>query len=137
MKTFNLRNEKEVPKFKSYVDKLLSSGSRCKIEETNTRTSQQNRALHLFFTMIATELNEGGATFSYEGITGVNFETTYTTNIVKEFIWKPIQIQMFSIKSTTKLNTKQMNDIIDVIINAFGSNGVVLEFPSIESLIKN
>ena len=136
MKNYNFREDEDVRKARKYLEKLIKAGSRCKMEETDTRTSKQNSALHLFYTMIANELNEAGATYSYRGVTGQEFETQYTTTIVKEFIWKPVQIQMYDIKSTTKLDTKKMNDIIDVIIKAFGSKGISLKFPRIETLMK-
>ncbi|MBL4703470.1 MAG: hypothetical protein JKY54_03055, partial [Flavobacteriales bacterium] len=53
---------------------------------------------------------------------------------VKEFIWKPIQNALFDIKSTTKLDTKEINEIIDVITKYFGDKGITVDFPSIESL---
>jgi hypothetical protein len=105
------------------------------MEETNLRTSKQNAALHLFYTIIANELNESGATYYYKGVTGKIFEMPYTTMIVKEFIWKPIQREMFKIKSTTKLDTQKINAITDVISKAFSEHGLVLEFPSIEKLL--
>ena len=107
---------------------------KCK-KETVTRSNSQNSALHLFFSFIANELNELGIQYQYTGISGKTFELRYTMELVKEFIWKPIQVAMFNKKSTTKLTTKEMNDIIDVITNFFAERGVVLQFPSIETLI--
>ena len=58
----------------------------------------------------------------------------YTPTLVKEFVWRPIQLTLFNIESTTKLDTKQMNEVIDVITKFFGDRGIVLPFPSIETL---
>ena len=103
--------------------------------KADSRTSQQNSALHLFFTMVSDQLNELGMEFKYAGLNNNEFSLRHTPNLVKEFIWKPIQLSMFNIESTTKLDTHQMNEIIDVIVKYFGDKGVLIEFPSIESLI--
>lgn len=135
MKNYNFREEKDIIKARKYLEKLIKAGSRCKMEETNTRTAKQNSALHLFYTMIANELNELGLEYKYTGITGKTFELRYTTDLVKDFIWRPIQRVLFKIESTTKLNTQQINEIVDVIIKFFGDQGIVLKFPNIEDLI--
>jgi hypothetical protein len=100
------------------------------------RSSAQNRSLHLYFSFIANELNELGIQYQYTGISGKTFELRYTSSLVKEFLWKPIQASMFDKKSTTQLTTKEMNEIIDVITNFFGERGIVLEFPSMETLLE-
>ena len=135
MGNYNFREEGHAAKARKYLEKLIAKGSRGKIEETNTRTSKQNAALHLFYTIISNVLNEGGATYTYHGIKGRQFDTMYTTTIVKEFIWKPIQWELFQIMSTTKLDTQKINAITDVLVLAFGNEGVKLEFPNIETLM--
>lgn len=36
---------------------------------------------------------------------------------------------MFGIESTTKISSKQINEIVDVMTKYLGDRGVVLEFP--------
>jgi hypothetical protein len=111
----------------------------CKFElkkVSNSRTSQQNRALHLYFSFVANELNELGLMFKYTGLRQNGLESRYTSNIVKNFIWRPIQISMFNIESTKDLTTEQMNEIIDTITLFFGERSVNIHFPSIDTLIK-
>ena len=67
--------------------------------------------------------------FQYQGLEGLDLSIMYTPNIVKEFIWRPIQIALFNIESTTKINTKQINKIVDVITKWFGEKGVYIDFP--------
>jgi len=105
--------------------------------EIKRRTTQQNSALHLFFSFVANELNEIGITYQYRGLKVQVMELRYTANIVKEFVWRPIQIAMFNKKSTTKINTQEINQIVDVITLFFAERGVSIEFPSIETLINN
>lgn len=107
------------------------------IKNQSVRTILQNRALHKYFTIIANELNDLGIEYQYTGISGKTFELRYTTDLVKTFIWKPIQLALFNIESTTKINTQQINEIVDVLTKFFGDRGIVVEFPSIETLMKN
>lgn len=117
--------------------KLMKSAKPFEMKQKNiTRTTKQNRALHLYFSFVAEELNTLGINFKYEGLKGLELSTPYTEILVKEVLWKPIQRSLFDIDSTTKLTTKQMNDIIDVITLFFGEKGINLEFPNLENLMK-
>jgi len=105
---------------------------------TNTRTSLQNRALHLYFKFIVQAFLEHGISFKYiDDFTGEVIEIPYTEVLVKERIWRPIQIAMFNIKSTTKLDTFKINQILDVLTNHFAEKGFEISFPNkIDELIK-
>ena len=133
---YNLQNTDEVKKFDERCVWLKSNGKTVDvIQKKNTRTDQQNKALHLFFTIISNQLNEMGVEYKHFGLNGQVLSTMHTPNIVKEFIWRRIQISLFDVKSTTKINTEQINAITDVMIKFFGDRGYLIEFPSIESLI--
>lgn len=115
-----------------YVTDLLAVYKEIKIAPyRRTRTSLQNRAMHLYFQFIADELNEF-TSFTYKGLIK-DFEIPYTMEIVKQFIWKPIQIAMFGKTSTTKITTQEINKIIDVINKYFAEKGISIIFPSWES----
>lgn len=98
------------------------------------RSSQQNRALHLLFQNIAFELNRIGMEFTYNGIKGITLQTTYTPEIVKEFIWRPLQKAMLDKESTTKLTTADINSIFEVLGRYFAEKGVFIDFPSAETI---
>jgi hypothetical protein len=126
----------DVDKAKARLSQFINKGAVFTMtEKVNSRTAQQNRALHMFFTIISAQLNELGMEYKYIGLKGQEFSMMHTPDLVKEFVWKPIQIALFKIKSTTKINTKQINDITDVLVKFFGDKGVLIEFPSIESLM--
>lgn len=113
-----------------FVSKL-EEGDKVLCDKMNkTRSSQQNRALHLFFKMIAENLNNEGITFIYRGLKGQELETQYTEHLVKEMIWRPIQKTIFNIESTTKLNTDMINKILDVLVNFFANKCIHISFPS-------
>ena len=106
----------------------------CPLNKKKNRTTAQNRALHLYFTFISDELNNLGLEFEYQGLNIKDLSIPYTPKIVKDFVWRPIQVALFDKESTTKLNSKEINTIIDVITKFFGERGVYLEFPNIDSL---
>jgi hypothetical protein len=98
------------------------------------RSSQQNKSLHLLFQNMAFELNRIGKEFVYSGIKGVEISTTYTPEIVKEFIWKPLQNVMLKKDSTTKLTTQDIDAIFLILGRWFSEQGVVIDFPSAEKI---
>ena len=131
----NLQNEQEVIKAKDKLNHFIDKGKTIDlIEKKNTRTTRQNSALHLLFTIISGQLNEMGAEFKYFGLKGQVFSMRHTPSLVKEHIWKPIQFALFNIESTTKINTEQINEVVDVLTKYFSEKGIVIEFPSKETL---
>ena len=134
----NPNNKQELKKGVDYFNKLCEGKTPFELKGiSQSRNAKQNRALHLYFRFISNSLNELGMEFKYHGLKINHVTTRYTENIVKEFIWRPIQIALFDIESTTKINTKQINQIIDVITKYFGERGINIQFPSIETLIDN
>ncbi len=131
----NLKNENEVSKAKDKLGYFIKKGKIIDMtEKKNTRSTKQNSALHLLFTIISSQLNEMGIDFQYFGLKGQQLSMRHTPHLVKEMVWKPIQMALFDIKSTTKINTTQINEIVDVLTNFFGERGIVIEFPSRETL---
>jgi hypothetical protein len=131
---YSLKNASDIKEFNKEVDYLLLKGAEVELKHLkNTRTLQQNKSLHLFFTMITEELNELGMEYIYFGLKGQELSLMYTPELVKMFFWKPIQVALFDIESTTKLTTDQMNKIIDVIVKFFGDKGVIIDFPSMDN----
>jgi len=100
------------------------------------RTSQQNRALHKWFEIFATELQTEGIDMKNAMEAVKVYDAPATKYGVKEYIWRPIQTALYGKKSTTELLRKQEIDrIYDTICKAFGGMGVqVPPFPSEEEL---
>lgn len=131
----NLQNEIEVTKAsKRFLDFVNQGKTIDLIEKKNTRTTRQNSALHLLFTIISSQLNEMGVEFQYFGLKGQVLSVRHSPNLVKEHVWKPIQKALFDIDSTTKISTVQINEIVDVLAKYFAEKGIVIQFPSKEQL---
>jgi hypothetical protein len=97
------------------------------------RTNQQNKAIHLWFKLIADECQKDGITIDM--IVGKNIELIATPYLLKEYYWRPIQKYLYGKKSTTQLTTKEIDKIYDVANKLIGENtGIHIPFPSIEQL---
>lgn len=77
------------------------------------RTSKQNKALHLWFRLLADELNNSG--LDMKKVLKPSINIPWTDKNIKEYIWKPIQNSMILKESTTEMDTKDMTKIWDVI----------------------
>lgn len=98
------------------------------------RTPAQNRALHKYFTMLADEMNAAG--LDQRTVLKPEIDIPWTTESVKEQIWRPLQKIQLGKDSTTELSTTDIDKILDTITKHLGEKfGFVVEFPSIEALI--
>ena len=82
------------------------------------RTSAQNRALHKDFDLIAEKMNDAG----YDVRKTIKVSIPFTTQIVKDYIWRPFQKKMFSKESTTELerNSGEIQQIHEVVMRELG-----------------
>jgi hypothetical protein len=104
--------------------------------EPDHLTKKQNRALHLYYKFIAEQFTNLGWQYNYVNpFTGEIIEIPWNTELIKEYIWRPIQIELTNKKSTTRLTTKNINDIIEVLDQHFASKGFEIEFPNWQSYL--
>jgi len=101
------------------------------------RTSQQNAALHLFFTQLAETLNDKG--FYMNKVLKGSTDVIWTPLLVKEIMWKPLQKAMFGKKSTTALlkmgQIDKIYDVINKVVSERTDGEVYIPFPSIEEVM--
>jgi len=100
--------QKAQNKFSKYDDVVINIMNK-------KRTNRQNKALHLWFTLLARALNESG--FYMNKIIKLNAEVIWTPYLIKEVLWKPLQKAMFNKKSTKNLDKMQEIDKIYDVIN--------------------
>lgn len=95
------------------------------------RTSLQNRSLHLFFNLLADELNLSG--YDMKKVLKPSVDISWTKENVKEYLWRPIQEALKLKKSTTELTTKEMQEVWEILNRHLGEKlGVHVSFPSNE-----
>jgi len=106
-------------------------------KEIKTRTSRQNRALHLYFTHLADELNNAG--LDMRKTLKPEIDIAWNNKTVKEYLWRPIMTAQLGKKSTIEMTTSDIDKVFDVITKHLGEKfGLEVEFPSIETiLLKN
>lgn len=99
------------------------------------RTEQQNKAIHLYLTWVARELQNQGQTMQnvVKAITKV--EITPTMQNIKELVWREIQKTMFEKESTTFLTKHEVDEVYRVMSMWLSKNfGIDLPFPNDEDI---
>lgn len=104
------------------------------IKEYPQRTIQQNKALHVLFKLLADTLNDNG--LDMRKTLKPSVEIPWSALGVKEYLWRPIQQAQVAKTSTTKLTTKEIDEIFDTLNKHLGEKfGIHIPFPSIEFII--
>jgi len=91
------------------------------------RTGKQNAALHVFLRLLSQELNAKGysvQTFFKEGV-----EVPFSPEVVKENIWRPIQVAVSGQESSTDLTTTQIQEVYENVNRALSNKGIHIPFP--------
>jgi len=103
-------------------------------KEEKKRTLAQNRSLHLMFTMLAEELNKQG--LDMRKTLKPSIDIWWTSENLKEYLWRPIQKATVVKESTTELTTKEIDKVFEVLMKHLGEKfGVYIPFPSIEEVL--
>lgn len=83
------------------------------------RTEQQNNALWLFMTQLATALNDSGKDMRV--VLKPQISIPWTKNSIHDYIWIPIQKAMYGTDSTIYLHKiEQIDKIHEVIMREIG-----------------
>ena len=92
--------------------------------------------MHLWFTQLAEALGEAG--YDVKKTLRDDIEIPWTSHMVKELLWRPVQEAMFGKRSTTELSSAEIDKVYDVINREIGNRtGVTVAFPNIEELMNN
>ena len=137
---YNLKNESQKREAFAKLEYHTKNGHTVDLKKIDSsRTSQQNRALHLYFEHIANALIEVGFDYCYVNpISGEIIRIPFTKDLVKKYIWGPIQKTMFQIESTTQLTTPMINDMLSVLSLWLGEKNKEVNFPNkLDQLIEN
>lgn len=109
-------------------DKLLAYIKTLTITEDvaipETRSSQQNKAMHKWFEQIAVLCRDGGIDAKVLMNSTVSVEVN--ADIIKG-MWKVLQEALYGTKSTTELNrAKQIDHIVDHFVRFFGEKHLLV-----------
>lgn len=93
------------------------------------RTLTQNAAMHVYFDLLAKELNTAG--YDMKRTLKESVDIPWNGATVKEYLWKPIQNAQVIKQSTTELTTKEIDLIYDTLNRHLAEKtGVYVPFPS-------
>lgn len=97
---------------------------------TGVRTSKQNDSLHRWFELVAKALNESGK--SVQIILKHKLDIDWTSDLVKELLWRTAQLAITGKKSTTRLDkTSEIDVIFEHLNRHLGEKfGIHVPFPS-------
>ena len=99
------------------------------------RTSQQNKSLHLFFQMLADDLNNAG--YTVRKTLKEDFELDWTSTLVKEILFKSIIRAKFNKSKTSELSSGELQLAYDEINRHLGEKfGIFTPFPSLDVMIE-
>ena len=93
-----------------------------------TRTLTQNASLHKFCSMLAKAMNEAG--FDFRVFIKEGYPVPFTEELVKEYIWKPIQKAVTGHESTTKPEPRQYSEVYDALNLKLAEHGLYVPWPS-------
>ena len=97
----------------------------------NSRTSTQNKALHLYFELLADELNSAG--LDMKKTLKQTVDIPWSKETVKDYLWRPIQNAQLEKESTTELTTDEINKVYEVLNRHLGEKlQIHVPFPSSE-----
>ena len=101
------------------------------------RTTQQNKALHLWLTQLADELNASGQSLGDGKL--IRVPVAFTGDNLKEAVLKPYMNALHpDYDSTTQLSTNELIELCDNLgLIIAERSGVSVPFPSEESLSEN
>lgn len=99
--------------------------------EEELRTLKQNKAIHKYFSLLSEEFNNAGLSMTKVLKPGIDID--WTPEMIKKYLWKPVQDTMLDKKSTTKLNTKEVSKIYETLNRLTAQKfGISVVFPSNE-----
>lgn len=106
-----------------------------KDKQYKQRTIRQNKALHVYFKLLAKSLNDAG--LDMKAVLKPEVEIPWSKHSVKEYLWRPVQNIQLGKKSTTQLTTVEIDIIFDTLNRHLSEKfGIQEDFPSIERIMR-
>lgn len=95
------------------------------------RTDTQNRALHLYLSQVADELDREGHTMQNVTESIRRAEIRPTKESIKEVVWKPLQSIILAKNSTTQLDKVEVDKVYEAMNAWLGREfGIHVPWPS-------
>ncbi len=115
----------------NFKENELSIFKVIKWTEKRGRTKLQNNAIHLWLTKLAKALNDAG--LDMRKVLKPETSIDWTMQSAKDYLWRPVQKIMTGKKSTTKLETKEVSEVAQVIDRKMMEKGINIPFPNYQN----
>jgi len=97
------------------------------IKNMDYRSLQQNKALHLYFQLVADALTDAGLDIKHV----IKADVPWTAQSVKSILWKSLQKALLGKESTTKLKKDEIDKVYDVMNRVLSERyGIYVPFPN-------
>lgn len=94
-----------------------------------TRTHKQNNALHVYCRMLSEALNDAG--YDMKKTLKQEVEIPWTTELVKQYLWKPVQEAVTGADSTSTAGTEDYDKVHQVLSKHLSEKfNVYIPFPA-------
>ena len=130
--TWTVRDTNTAKFFIAYIEDQVEQGiDRVYTIQKMDRTYRQNRTIHLLFRQMATALNEAGFEISHPF--KPDLEIPWSEHSVKDLLYRPIITSYFKVDRSSLLDTAQLSESMDILVDAVNRNtGVLVNIPSQE-----
>jgi hypothetical protein len=124
-------NKQSLDAFVSHITKLYEDKKYVTIKwkAGKTRTSAQNNALHVYCRLLGEALNDAG--YDMKKTVKASVDIPWTTDLVKQYLWKPIQAVVTGDDSTSIASREDYDKVHAVLSRHLSEKfNVYVPFPT-------
>lgn len=124
-----INSRRSLEAYKAYLDEQFNNNGylRTTCKTGRQRTLTQNASLHLFCKMLADELNNAG--YDFRVFVKEGYPVPFSEDLVKEYVWRPIQKAVTGKDSTTQPERNEYSQIYDVLNLKMAEYGIYVPWP--------
>jgi len=128
MDTFIVNSDSTKADFMRVIEKLYDDHKYVEftVKTGRQRTGQQNKALHKYLGMLASELNKAG--LDMRKVLKPHIDIPWTTKLAKDYLWRPIQVAVIDKESTTEADRNEYTKVYEVL-NRHTAQSFGISFP--------
>ena len=120
---------KTLNNYKAFLDAQFEKHKylRLSLKTGKQRSGLQNKSLHVFCDQVAEKLNDAG--FDFRLFIKDGYPVPFNAQLVKDYLWRPVQKAITGKDSTTKPERGQYIEIYDALNVKLAEHGIFVEWP--------
>lgn len=125
-----INSKQSLESYKAFLDRQFEKDKylRVTLKTGKQRSLTENGALHLFCTQLAEAMNDAG--FDFRVFVKEGYPVKFTPELVKDYIWRPIQKAITGHESTKKAERGQYSEVYDALNLKLAEYGIHIPWPS-------